>query len=45
MQLYDGKEKIQIYISELQNAEKRLENKQKNIDQDLTETEDQIRDF
>ena len=45
LQLYDGKEKIQIYISELQNAEKRLENKQKNIDQDLTETEDQIRDF
>lgn len=44
-ELYNRKEKIQIYISELQTQQRKMESKQKTIDEDLTETEEQIRDF
>ena len=45
LHLYDQKEGIQLYISDLQNQEKRMEGKQRTIDQELTETEEQIKDF
>ena len=45
LELFDKKEKIQIYISDLQNQQRRLESTQKRIDQDLLETEEEIADF
>ena len=45
LELFDKKEKMQIYISDLQNQQRRLESTQKRIDQDLLETEDEIADF
>ena len=45
LELFDRKEKIQIYISDLQNQQRRMESTQKRIDQELAETEEEIADF
>lgn len=43
--LYDAKEKIGIYITELEGQRKRMETNEKRINQELGETEEEIRDF
>lgn len=43
--LYDAKEKIGIYITELEGQRKRMETNEKRINMELGETEEEIRDF
>lgn len=43
--LYDSKEKIGIYITELEGSRKRMESREKSINLELGETEEEIRDF
>lgn len=45
LQLYDAKEKIGIYITELEGQRKRMESNEKRINSELHETEEEIRDF
>ena len=45
LELFDRKERIQLYISDLQNQQRRMESTQKRIDQELAETEEEIADF
>ena len=45
LQLYDAKEKIGIYITDLEGSRKRMETNEKHINLELGETEDEIRDF
>jgi len=43
--LYDNKEKIGIYITDLEGNRKRMETNEKHINMELGETEEEIRDF
>jgi len=43
--LYDNKEKIGIYITDLEGNRKRMETQEKHINLELGETEEEIRDF
>jgi len=45
LQLYDSKEKIGLYINELEQQRKRMESTEKRINTELTETEEEIKDF
>ena len=45
LQLYDSKEKIGLYINELEQQRKRMEVTEKRINNELTETEEEIKDF
>jgi hypothetical protein len=45
LDLYEEKEKILLFISDLDNQRKRLETKERNIKSDLEETEEEIQDF
>lgn len=45
LDLYDDKEKIIQFITDLEAQRKKLENKEKNIKTDLEETEDEIQEF
>jgi chromosome segregation ATPase len=45
LDLYEEKEKILQFISDLDNQRRRLENKERAIKQDLEETEEEIQDF
>lgn len=45
LQLYDSKEKIGLYITELEGNRKRMEANEKRINQELGETEEEIKDF
>jgi len=44
-QLYDAKEKIGIYITDLEGTRKKMENQERHINTELGETEEEIRDF
>lgn len=43
--LYDQKEKIGLYINELEQQRRRMETTEKRINTELTETEEEIKDF
>jgi len=45
LQLYDSKEKIGMYITDLEGQRRRMENREKNINEDLGITEEEIKDF
>jgi chromosome segregation ATPase len=45
LQLYDAKEKIGLYITELEVQQKRIWSREKNINLSLGETEEEIKDF
>ena len=45
LQLYDSKEKIGLYINELEQQRRRMETTEKRINTELTETEEEIKDF
>jgi hypothetical protein len=45
LNLYDNKEKIGLYITELEQHRRRLENNERRINQELQDTEEEIRDF
>jgi hypothetical protein len=45
LQLYDNKEKIGLYITELEGNRRRMETQEKRINQELGETEEEIKDF
>ena len=45
LDLYEEKEKILLFISDLDNQRRRLENKERAIKSDLEETEEEIQDF
>lgn len=44
-QLYDAKEKIGIYITDLEGTRKKMENQERMINTELGDTEEEIRDF
>ncbi len=45
LQLYDQKEKIGMYITDLESQRRRMENREKSINVELKDTEEEIRDF
>lgn len=45
MNLYDEKEKILQFITDLENQRKKLENNEKKIKAELEDTEEEIQDF
>lgn len=45
LELHDDKEKIQAFITDLDNQRKRLANNEQKIKQELEETEEEIQDF
>lgn len=45
LQLYDAKEKIGMFITDLELSRKKMETKEKNCNLELGETEEEIRDF
>lgn len=45
LQLYDAKEKIGMYITDLEGQRRRMENREKSINIELKDTEEEIRDF